>query len=406
MATEIVMPKLGMVMTEGTVSKWMKNTDDMVSQGEVVAEIETEKLNYELEATAAGKLHQVATEGSIVVVSGIMGYLLAEGEAVPEPPKVEAPVAKAAPVARRAAPAARTAGGTVPSTPGARKLAAKLGVDLSQVTATGPRGRVVEADVRGFSESGAGAGAGASADATKQAEAAEAAAILAGLPEPSKVVKMSGMRKGIAEHMTASIKATAQLTFTLDVPVTELQRRRKEWSRANKSPVTNTHVYAKACALVIGDLPIFNTVLAGGNIHYFDEVNIGVAVALPEGLIVPVVKDVANTPLADVAKKTSELTKKAQKGGISPDEMAGGTFTISVLGTVDTFTPILNRGQSAILGVGATQQKPVVEGGEVVVRDVCTFSLTVDHQTVDGAVAADFLSRFSGLLQSPDPLFP
>ena len=403
MATEIVMPKLGMVMTEGTVSKWMKNTDEMVSQGEVVAEIETEKLNYELEATADGKLHQVAAEGAIVVVSGIMGYLLAEGEAVPEPPKVEAPVARAAPAARRAAPAARTAGGNVPSTPGARKLAAKLGVDLSQVTATGPRGRVVEADVRGFSESGTAGGAGASAGATNEAEAA---AILAGLPEPSKVVKMSGMRKGIAEHMTASIKATAQLTFTLDVPVTELQRRRKEWSRANKSPVTNTHVYAKACALVIGDLPIFNTVLAGGSIHYFDEVNIGVAVALPEGLIVPVVKDVANTPLADIAKKTSELTKKAQKGGISPDEMAGGTFTISVLGTVDTFTPILNRGQSAILGVGATQQKPVVEDGEVVVRDVCTFSLTVDHQTVDGAVAADFLKRFSDLLTAPDPLFP
>jgi pyruvate dehydrogenase E2 component (dihydrolipoamide acetyltransferase) len=403
MATEIVMPKLGMVMTEGTVSKWMKNTDEMVSQGEVVAEIETEKLNYELEATAAGRLHRVAAEGSIVVVSGIMGYLLAEGEAVPEPPKEKPPVARAAPVARRAAPA-RAAGDPVPSTPGARKLAAKLGVDLAQVTATGPRGRIVEADVRGFSESGAGPGAGASSDAAN--EAAEAAAILAGLPEPSKVVKMSGMRKGIAEHMTASIKATAQLTFTLDVPVTELQRRRKEWSRANKSPVTNTHVYAKACARVIGDLPIFNTVLAGGNIHYFDEVNIGVAVALPEGLIVPVVKDVANTPLADIAKKTSELTKKAQKGGITPDEMAGGTFTISVLGMVDTFTPILNRGQSAILGVGATRQKPVVEGGEVVVRDVCTFSLTVDHQTVDGAVAADFLKKFSELLQSPDPLFP
>ena len=170
--------------------------------------------------------------------------------------------------------------------------------------------------------------------------------------------------------------------------------------------MTNTHVFTKACAQVIGEMPIYNTVLAGGSVHYFDEINIGVAVALKEGLIVPVVRDVANTSLTDVAKQTSELTKKVQSGRISPDELAGGTFTISVLGTVDVFTPILNRGQSAILGVGATRQKPVVEDGEVVVRDVCTFSLTVDHQTVDGAVAAEFLKNFSDLLQAPDQLFP
>jgi len=367
----------------------------------VIAEIETEKINYELEATGDGLLYQVASEGAVVEVSGLMGYLLAEGEAVPEAPKPMAPSgpSAAAPAARRAAPA-RAAGGGTPSTPGARKLAAKLGVNLSQVTATGPRGRVVEADVRGFAESGAKSGAGA----TKNDDGA--AAILAGLPEPSKVVKMSGMRKGIADHMTASIQNTAQLTFTLEVPVTELQRQRKEWSRANKSPVTNTHVFTKACAQVIGEMPIYNTVLAGGSVHYFDEINIGVAVALKEGLIVPVVRDVANTSLTDVAKQTSELTKKVQSGRISPDELAGGTFTISVLGTVDVFTPILNRGQSAILGVGATRQKPVVEDGEVVVRDVCTFSLTVDHQTVDGAVAAEFLKNFSDLLQAPDQLFP
>ena len=395
MATEIVMPKLGMVMSEGTVSKWMKGAGEKVSQGEVIAEIETEKINYELEATSDGLLHHVASEGAVVAVSGILGYLLAEGEAVPEPPKQAAPVIKAA-ATQRAAPT-RAPGDAVPSTPGARKLAAKLGVDLGQVAPTGPRGRVVESDVRAFSESGAGAAKGGSDDG---------AALLAGLPEASKVVKMAGMRKGIAEHMTASIQSTAQLTFTLEVPVTELQRRRKEWSRANKSPVTNTHVYTKACALVIAELPVYNTVLAGGSIHYFDEINIGIAVALEEGLIVPVVRDVANTPLADIAKQTSELTKKATAGKITPDELAGGTFTISVLGTVDVFTPILNRGQSAILGVGATRPKPVVEDGEVVVRDVCTFSLTVDHQTVDGAVAAEFLKRFSDLLQDPDPLFP
>ena len=399
MATEIIMPKLGMVMTEGTVSKWTKGAGEMVSQGEVIAEIETEKINYELEATGDGVLHQSVLEGAVVSVNGLMGYLLGEGENPPEDHKQAATVAAdplSAPAPRRVGPA-RSAGGAVPSTPGARKLAAKLGVDLSKITPTGPRGRVVEADVRKFAE----------ADSSSAGRTDGPLAVsLAGLPEPAKVDQMSGMRKGIADHMRASIQSTAQLTFTLEVPVTELQRQRKNWSRLNRTPVTNTHVYAKACAQVLGDLPILNTVLADGKIHYFDRINIGVAVALSEGLIVPVLRDVANTPLADIARQTSDLTKRAQAGRLSPDEVAGGTFTISVLGTVDTFTPILNRGQSAILGVGATRRKPVVEGGEVVVGDVCTFSLTVDHQTVDGAVAADFMARFSELIQNPAPLLP
>ena len=400
MATEIIMPKLGMVMTEGTVSKWTKGAGEDVSQGEVIAEIETEKINYELEATGDGVLHQVVLEGAVVAVNGLMGYLLGEGENPPEDRRqtgtVTADAAPSATAARRAGPA-RSVGGSVPSTPGARKLAARLGIDLTEITPTGPRGRVVEADVRKFAEAGA-----------SPAEPADRppAVSLSGLPEPAKVDQMSGMRKGIADHMRASIQSTAQLTFTLEVPVTELQRKRKNWSRVNRTPVTNTHVYAKACAQVLADLPILNTVLADGKIHFFDRIDIGVAVALGEGLIVPVLRDVANTPLADIARQTSDLTKRAQSGQLSPDEVAGGTFTISVLGTVDTFTPILNRGQSAILGVGATRRKPVVEGGEIVIGDVCTFSLTVDHQTVDGAVAADFMARFSELIQDPTPLLP
>ena len=400
MATEIIMPKLGMVMTEGTVSKWTKGAGEDVSQGEVIAEIETEKINYELEATGDGVLHQVVLEGAVVAVNGLMGYLLGEGENPPEDRRqtgtVTADAAPSASAPRRAGPA-RSAGGSVPSTPGARKLAARLGVDLTKITPTGPRGRVVEADVRKFAEAGA-----------SPAEPADRppAVSLSGLPEPARVDQMSGMRKGIADHMRASIQTTAQLTFTLEVPVTELQRKRKNWSRVNRTPVTNTHVYAKACAQVLADLPILNTVLADGKIHFFDRIDIGVAVALGEGLIVPVLRDVANTPLADIARQTSDLTKRAQSGHLSPDEVAGGTFTISVLGTVDTFTPILNRGQSAILGVGATRRKPVVEGGEIVIGDVCTFSLTVDHQTVDGAVAADFMARFSELIQDPTPLLP
>ena len=397
MATEIIMPKLGMVMTEGTVSRWTRGAGERVAQGEVIAEIETEKINYELEATGEGLLHHSVPTGAVVAVNGLMGYLLAEGEEAPAARKAaESAAAEAASSSRagRQRPA-RNAGAPVPSTPGARKLAAKLGVDLSAVAATGPRGRVVEADVRRHAEEGA-TPAG-SADG-------QGSALLAGLPEPARSEGMTGMRRGIAEHMRASLQSTAQLSFTLQVPVTELQRQRREWTRRNRTPVTNTHVYAKACAVVLGQLPVMNTVLADGRIHYFDQVDIGVAVALKEGLIVPVLRDVANVALGDIARQTSDMTKRAQAGTLSPDEVAGGTFTISVLGTVDTFTPILNRGQSAILGVGATRQTPVVEDGEVVIRDVCTFSLTVDHQTIDGAVAADFLARFAELIRDPAPL--
>ena len=397
MATEIIMPKLGMVMTEGTVSKWNRGTGEKVAQGEVIAEIETEKINYELEATDSGVLHHVAGEGAVVAVNGLMGYLLADGEKPPAAPAAAAPGPReAAPgqaPARRAP--ARAPGGAVPSTPGARRLAAKLGVDISQVTPTGPRGRVVEADVRGFAESAPAPGSGGGSTAS-----------LAGLPEPAKVEEMAGMRRAIADHMRASVQSTAQLTFSLEVPVTELQRRRKEWSRANRAPVTNTHLYAKACAIVLAEMPALNTVLADGRIHHFDRVDIGIAVSLDDGLIVPVLRDVGNTPLAEVAKTTSDLTKRAQAGGLSPDEVAGGTFTISVLGTVDVFTPILSSGQSAILGVGGTRQRPVVEDGEVVIRDVCTFNLTVDHQTVDGAAAAAFMARFAELVRDPGPLLP
>lgn len=406
MATEIVMPKLGMVMTEGIVAKWTKTAGDKVSQGEVIAEIETEKLNYELEAIKDGILHHIASEGVVVKVNGLMGYLLDDGESVPESSQTTdnptiGKTSGQAPVAKRPR-SPKVSGTTIPSTPGARKLAAKLGIDLGKVTPTGPRGRVVEADIRAFTENDV-----ASARSTSGSSSDEAtAAMLATLPPTSKVVKMSGMRKGIADHMRGSLQSTAQLTFTLEIPVTELQRRRKEWSRTNKKPVTNTHVYTKACALVIKDMPAINTVLIDENVHYFDQIDIGVAVSLDEGLIVPVIRDVANVSLEEIAKQTSEMTKRAQAGSLSPDEMAGGTFTISVLGTVDGFTPILNRGQSAILGVGGTRQKPVVEQGEVAVRDVCTFNLTVDHQTIDGAVAAEFMKRFAELIQSPEPLFP
>ena len=389
MAVPIVMPRLGDFMMEGTVTTLTKSAGDPVAQGEVIAEIETEKVNYDLEATDSGVFHPVVDAGATVAVDGLIGYVLAEGEEPPKIPAPEAPTA-AAPVARPA-PAARPSGtpqgDVVPSTPGARRLAAKLGVDISQVTASGPRGRVVETDVRAYT------------DGQQQAQ------VPAGLPDPSKSVPLEGIRKAIAEHMRGSISTTAQLSYALEVDVTEAQRRRREFSKDSGLSVTLGHVLIKAAAEALMRVPTVNTVLSNGNVLYFDEANIGFAVALDDGLIVPVVRDVGGKDIGRISTEANALADKARDGKLLPDEVLGGTFTVSILGVVDAFTPILNRGQSAIMGVGRSIEKPVVKAGEVVVREMMAISLTADHQVVDGAVAAAFLRRFQQIVERPAQLF-
>jgi pyruvate dehydrogenase E2 component (dihydrolipoamide acetyltransferase) len=388
------MPRLGDFMTEGTVIRLAKSQGDSVDRGEVIAEIETEKLNYDLEATEAGRFHPMVEEGASVDVDGLIGYLLAEGEAAPEPPQPRASAAKAtgqaAPVTpgtRRPAPARD---GVVPSTPGARRLADNLGVDLSQVTATGPRGRVVDSDVRAYAEG---------------QKTAAGPGLPPGLPEPSSTVPLAGMRKSIAGHMRDSLQQTAQLSYYLELDVTEAQRLRREASRKGDSSITLADVFIKACAETLKRVPALNSVLVGGDVHYFDQVNISVAVALDEGLIVPVIRNVGQMDIPSIAEATDGLASKAREGKLSPDDVVGGTFTISVLGTVDGFTPILNAPQSAILGVGRSVQKPVVKDGDVVVREMLTVSLTADHQVIDGAVAASFMRRLQATVERPAPLF-
>ena len=394
MAVPIVMPKLGMVMSEGTVAKWAKAAGETVNRGEIIAEIETEKINYELEATDDGILHHVVDEGASVLVDGVVAYLLAEGEEAPAapPPPAAAPAPAAAPPRRRSRAARRSGGGEVRSTPGARKLASQLGVELSAVTATGPGGRVVEADVR------------AHAEKKEQAAAPAVRPLPPGLPEAARTTALSGIRKSIADHMRGSIADTAQLSFSLEVDVTDAQEMRKKASEDGVT-ISIAHVLMKACAAALKRQPELNSVMGGGNVLYFDQANIGVAVSLKEGLIVPVVSDVADKSLEDLSRETTDLADRARDGKLMPDETAGGTFTISVLGSVDSFTPILNAGQSAILGVGRSVEKPVVRGGEIVVREMMTLSLTVDHQVIDGAVAAGFLRRLQQNVERPAALF-
>ncbi len=434
MATPIVMPRLGDFMTEGTVVRLARSQGDQVGQGEVIAEIETEKLNYDLQAVAGGIFHPVVAEGATVAVDGLIAYVLEAGEKAPESESPQVPAAlssaRQAPARR---PAAAASSGSVRSTPGARKVASSLGVDLAQVTPTGPGGRIVEADVRAFAERQTAAPdvvpstpaarrlasslgvdlsqvtptgpAGRIIEADVRAFAdRQKPALPPGLPEPSRSEPLSGMRRSIAQHMSDSLKNSAQLSYFMDVDVTEGQRLRREASQGADTTITMAHLLIKACAETLRRVPAMNSVLANGEIHYFDQVNIGVAVALEDGLIVPVLRDVGSMDIHRIADATQRLSERARANELSPDDVVGGTFTISVLGSVDGFTPILNPPQSGILGVGRGVQKPVVSRGEVVIREMMTLSLTADHQVIDGAVAASFMRRLQATVERPAAL--
>tara|TARA_B100000686_G_scaffold14662_1_gene13931 strand:+ start:1185 stop:2342 length:1158 start_codon:yes stop_codon:yes gene_type:complete len=381
MAESIIMPRLGDFMTEGVVTSWEKSSGDKVVQGEPIAQIESEKLNYELEAASNGILHIVVNAGDTVAVDATLGYLLEEGEKPPElinetnvpPEKDSAQILKPS-VKRESRSTTR-----VPSTPGARRLANHLGVDLSEVNPTGPRGRIVESDVRNFHES-----SNVSEDQ-----------VSSGLPDPIESKKLDGMRGSIARHMKESLSSTAQLSFFLEIDVTEAQKLRRELN------VGLPILLIKASAEAIKRVPKINSVTQNNQVSYFDQIDIGFAVALDDGLIVPVIRSVQEMNVSDISSNVVTLTKMSREGNLSTDDVVGGTFTISVLGVVDGFTPILNSGQSALLGIGRSVEKPVVKNKEITIREMMTVSLTVDHQVIDGAVAAAFLRRFQQLIERP-----
>ena len=397
MAEAIVMPKLGMVMEEGTILRWTKQKGELVNKGEVIAEIETEKLNYELEAVTSGIFHPIVEEGASVLVNGIAGYLLQEGES---PPKIEEETKKIPVIdqtqpsmkRQRSKEATKSTTGVVKSTPGARKLAAKMGVDLGDLVATGPGGRIVEEDVRTHIES-------------KDVVATSEVSKVLGTLEIKDSKAITGMRKSIADHMKSSLTNTAQLSFSLEVDVTDAQKARRDYSGEKSVNISLTSLIIKACTKAIEQYPDINTIVDHGRIHYLNQVNVGLAVALKEGLIVPVINNANKKSVEIISKESQELSDNGRKGQLAPDDLTNGTFTVSSLGMVDSFTPILNNGQSAILGIGRTQNKPVVVANEIVIREMMVLSLTVDHQVIDGAVAAGFFRRVQRYLEKPKALF-
>ena len=436
MATEINIPKLGMAMREATVVKWLKGDGEAVTQGEPIVEIESEKINFQVEAAVSGVLHHVAHEHDVGPVGAPLGVIAAPGETVtgngrPTPATV-APTAppSQAPAAPPAPPplAGPARAGAIVASPAARRLAREQGVDLQQVTGTGPGGRIVENDIWSFvaahkqprispvakkvAESAgvdvaAVAGSGPHGRIVREdverairlREPAPSAAPAMAQPSPS--VPFTGMRSTIARRMLASLQTTAQVTLFTECDVTELVRLREHLRR--EFELTYTDLIIQAVARALEKHPRLNASLEGDQMVLHSDIHIGMAVALDEGLIVPVVRDANRKPLRAIARETKELAERARSGSLGLDEVSGATFSVSNLGRfgIDGFTPIINPPEVAILGVGRILEKPAAYHGAVALRQMMTLSLTHDHRLVDGAPAAAFLHTVAEILAMP-----
>lgn len=407
MAYEVQMPKWGLTMKTGKIARWLVAEGGVVAVGQPLLEVETDKITNVVESPAGGVLLQIVSpQGEVVPVMQVIGIIGESGEAV------VAPVAQGADMANRpAAPAAsgatgqgsaasgNTGQGDVRAMPAARKAAKELGVDLATVTGTGRDGIITEKDVRAAHEAVVKAPAPATAAPAQQCAAPD--------EDADEVVPMDGLRKLIADNMQASLQNAAQLTVFVEADVTEtVVLRETMLARNKKDPeyrLSFNDIIAFAVCRALRQHPVMNTTLQANGIHMHRHVNLGVAVSLDTGLIVPNVKNADTYSLEDLKAKVRDAAARARKGGLSMDEISGGTFTISnvsMLG-VDGFTPILNPPETGILGVGRVVEKPGVFEGQVCARKMMTLSLTFNHMVTDGGPAMSFLRTLADMLEQP-----
>ena len=441
MAKVIVMPKLGLTMTEGTVSKWLKKEGDAVKEGEPLFEVETDKLTNTIEASASGTLLKIAVaEGGTakcldpVAVIGEAGEdasaLLGGAAPAAAPAASAAPAAAAAPAA--SAPA-RAPGERVLASPAAKKLAKELGIDIALVPGTGPRGRVTEEDVKNYKPAAPTPAPAAPEEPKVKASPLAAkvaadigldlkdvpahgrvlaadilAAVQKGGSAPAEAgpreeaVPMNGMRKAIARNMLNSHMTSPTVTFNLGIDMTELKRLREQL-KGEEIKVSYTDILVKVVARALTEFPLLNCSVEDNKIIYKHYVNMGVAVALENGLVVPNVRDADKKSLTEISAEVKELASLAREGKLPMDALTGGTFTITNLGMygIESFSPIINQPEVAILGVNTMEDKVVVVDGEICVRPIMNLSLTADHRVIDGSVAAQFLQRVKKLMEKP-----
>ena len=404
MSVEVVMPKLGMAMKEGTVSIWNKQVGDQVGKGEPIASVSSEKIEIDVESPAEGKLLEIAVpEGEGVPPGAVICYIGKPGEKIAP---VSASVQTQEPKGDAESPVKETpekskpvknGGDRVKISPVARKMAEAGGINISEIQGTGPGGRITKEDVQ---------------EALKKsrevkAEEKERDKTALESAEQAQEMKVSGIRKVIAGRMHDSLQQTAQLTMNMKVDVTELIALQKQTAETvqnrYENKLTMTDFIARAVVLSLQQHPQMNSAYVNETIHLFQHVHLGMAVAIDKGLVVPVIRHSEKCSIIELSSSIKTLAKKAREGQLSSDEMQGSTFTISNLGSygVEHFTPILNPPESGILGVGAVYDIPVFKGETIVKRSILPLSLTFDHRVLDGAPSAAFLQTVKQFLEEP-----
>jgi pyruvate dehydrogenase E2 component (dihydrolipoamide acetyltransferase) len=410
MPIKILMPALSPTMTEGTLAKWLVGEGDTVNSGDVIAEIETDKATMEIEAVEEGRVGKIlvaeGTEG--VKINEIIAILLEDGEdasaldavtaAEPVAP-VAAPVAAAATPAPVVAPApaapSSAAGTRIFASPLARRMAKQAGLDLAALSGSGPNGRIVKRDIE------AALAGGVIATPTVAPGAAPAAD---GFEPAFDFEPATSMRKIIAQRLSESKQTVPHFYLTVDCEIDNLLALRKELNgRSDDYKISVNDLVIKACGVALRRVPAANASWTGDGIKYYKSADIAVAVAIEGGLITPVVRDAGGKGLETISNEMRALAGKARDGKLMPAEYQGGTFSISNLGMfgVKQFDAVINPPQGCILAVGAGEPRPVARNGVLAVAIVMSVTLSVDHRAVDGAVGAQFLAAFKGLIQDP-----
>ncbi len=394
MATDVIMPALGVAQEKGTLINWLKAEGQSVTKGEPLMEVETDKATVEIEAPASGILADVtAAPGDEVPVGNKIALILAPGEnaerAQPrhritmhvEAAQPTSPTTKSAPAPQTQAPRS----GTIPASPAARRIAREKGIDLSTLRGTGPQGAILAQDVARPPTSEARAGSG-----------------------PAKVketVQLTPMRRIVGERMTKSKQNAPHFYLNMDADMAEIMRRRNKSKENAEAVVPSINDYTLAAAArALNRHPSLNAAFTDKGVELYAEINLGMAVALEDGLVVPVIRNAERLSLIELAKQSRELAEKAQKKKLFPLDYEGGTFTVSNLGMfgVDNFIAIINPPQCAILAVGQVAPRVVAHGEGIAVRPMMTMSLSADHRVVDGAMAARFLQEVKRQLETAD----
>ncbi len=419
MAIDILMPALSPTMEEGVLAKWHIKVGDVLKSGDIMCEIETDKATMEVEAVDEGKVLEIlvaeGTQG--VKVNAVIARIEGEGDApskaptAPTPASVApaaAPALAAAPVAT--APAAATDGSRIMASPLAKRIAEAAGINLAQVTGTGPHGRIVKADVeaaRGQAPQPTAVAALASPTAAPTAAPAPRA------PSPLPyadgtydIVLLDGMRRTIARRMTESFRDVPHFPLNIDLEIDKLLELRKQLNQvgaAQNAKVSVNDLVIKAAALACKRVPAANASYTPDGILIHHHADIAVAVAIDGGLITPVIRKAETKGLAAISDEMKSLADKARNRKLMPEDYAGGTFSISNLGMmgIKSFMSIINEPQGCILSVGAGEQRPVVKNGALAIATVMSVTLTCDHRVVDGAIGSAWLAAFKSLIEEP-----